>query len=72
MPQFLAVTTPTGRHSRRCNEQTGLAVALKGPPVLTAIREPSCNFTPPSRRTLSPLLQEMGAELVGHDSNRNL
>lgn len=46
-------------------------MGLKGPPVLTAISELSY-ITPPSWRTLSPILQEMGAVLVGHDYNRNL
>lgn len=50
----------------------GLAIFLKGSPVLTAIRKFSCNFTPHSYRTLSHLKQEIGTELVEPEYNRSL
>lgn len=50
----------------------GLAIFLKGSPVLTAIRKFSCNFTPHSYRTLSHLQEEIGTELGGPEYNRSL
>lgn len=50
----------------------GLALFLKGSPVLTAIRKFSCNFTPHSHTTLSHLQQETGTKLGEPEYNRSL